>query len=303
MENLKYAIYRLKWAVAKRIVPRYPLNCDFELSSVCNLRCSFCPHSLNEKDFNQQVMPFEDFKRCIDEISGKVPCIKFNLRGESTLHPDFMQFLDYTKGKFIDSRINTNGQYKDNLINYCMVDNLKEICFSVDAYHPETYRKIRGGDLNVVEMNIEECLKMIAYTNSKAKVVLSFTICEENAGEAEIFKASWKMHYPEIEFRFRKVWDRTTDARNSHCELKRKNCFMPNRRLVVASNGDVYPCCVQWHKPFIVLGNIGSAKLLDIWNCFRIKHLRRALSRKHIMIGELPPACHNCDSREAYDVK
>ena len=296
---INYFLYRVKWFLAKWFVPKYPVHVDFELSNICNLKCSFCPQSLEIKDWEPLVMKFDMYKKIIDEIQGKVSSIKFNLRGESTLHPEFIQFLEYTKGKFIDSRVNTNGQYRDISISRAMVENLKEISFSVDAFCADTYKMIRGGDYYLLKKNINNCIYWANYTKANTKIVLSFTVTEANKLELQDFVTYWRRKYHNISFRIRPVWDRTSEERNRGT-LKRKNCYMPNRRLVVAANGDVYPCCVQWHKPFTILGNVNSESLLNIWNSFSLQFIRIFLTSFDTFYHELPDSCKNCDSSESY---
>ena len=126
------------------------------------------------------------FRRIVDEaeILG-VPSIKLNLRGESTLHPYFFEACRYVKNKFIDIRINTNGNYPST-INHYMADTFTEISVSVDADNPLTYGRIRkGGRLAVVEDNILRLYNMM--NHSKQTLRLSFVITKTNRKQVESF--------------------------------------------------------------------------------------------------------------------
>lgn len=301
---MKYQLYRLKWKLAKWFIPKYPLHVDFEISSICNLKCSFCPHSEKKQDFSKQFMDLGLYRRTIDQIAGKVPSIKLNLRGESTLHPDFDLFLKYADDKFVDVRINTNGQYKNKAIALWLTKYCKQISFSVDAFYGDTYEKIRkGGDFERLIENIDDVIKFAKNYKKKPEIVLSYVVTEENKDELKYFKRFWKARYNEIKFFVRPAMDRVHDAEvktlGNKTEAGRKNCYMPNRRLVVASNGDVYPCCIMWHKPFIKLGNVGRIGLLDIWSDIQIKCLREELKHQPFV----RKACKNCESSESYKWK
>ena len=101
----EYIAYRSHWSEwpKKQILSRYPLHVDIELSTVCNLNCPMCYTTTEE--FKQRIprkfMDINLFKKIIDEIGGRVPAIRLSLRGESTLHPKFVECVRYAKEKGI----------------------------------------------------------------------------------------------------------------------------------------------------------------------------------------------------------
>ena len=101
----EYEDYRRLWVELpkKREIREYPLLVDLELSSVCNLKCPMCYTITDE--FKSKVkkgfMDFELFKKIVDEIAGKVFSIRLSLRGEATLHKNFMECIEYAKSKGI----------------------------------------------------------------------------------------------------------------------------------------------------------------------------------------------------------
>jgi len=101
----EYAEYRKNWKEfpSKQYVSEYPLLVDIELSSLCNLRCPMC--FTNTEEFKNcvktQLMDMELFRKIVDEIAGKVPAVRLSLRGESTLHPEFISCIRYCKMKGI----------------------------------------------------------------------------------------------------------------------------------------------------------------------------------------------------------
>lgn len=298
MKKLKYKIYRLKWFLSKWIIFKYPLNVDLELSSICNLKCVFCPQS-GQVDFKKQHMSSSIFTKVIDEIEGKVPCIKLNLRGESTLHPHFIEFMDYIKGKFLDIRLNTNGNYPSSL-NQVLNAVCKEVSFSLDALLEETYTSIRkGGRFSLIEKNILQLYTMLG-TGNLETLVLSFTVTDKNRNELDAFKNYYKTKYPKIKFAIRPVWDRTTTK--GVAQFNRKNCYMPNRRLVVLSDGQIEPCCVSsWQKPNINIAHIKLISVLGSWKCLHTQWLRKGLKKNKFSF--LPSQCQNCNSSESYDLR
>jgi MoaA/NifB/PqqE/SkfB family radical SAM enzyme len=304
---MKYMLYRLKWHLAKYISWRYPLHVDIELTSRCNLKCGFCPHS--KPGFESSDMDMQTFTEIIYQIKDKVPSVKFNLRGESTMHPHFTDMIMYAwgMGSFVDRRINTNGQYKDTRINAAMVKYLTDISFSVDAWSNAVYKKVRKASILPVENNIKEVISLIKEKKGKKPILrLSFTITDTNKHEVEPFKEYWKSIYPKIKFTIRHAMDRVngTHTLGEHTAIGRKNCLMPARRLAITSDGQVSFCCLLWHTPcfigdFSIVENGKSVRnLIDIWRCFLLRNIRKHLKNKNF--NKLPTMCKECDSSESY---
>jgi len=101
----EYTEYRKNWRKypENQFVSKYPLQVDIELSSLCNLRCPMC-YTITE-DFQKRVsarlMDMGLFTKILDEIAGKVPAVRLSLRGEATLHPEFIHCIRYCKDKGI----------------------------------------------------------------------------------------------------------------------------------------------------------------------------------------------------------
>lgn len=101
----QYTKYRKNWTDYPRqqYVSEYPLEVDIELSTVCNLQCPMCFTITDEfkKRVPRKFMDMNLFEKIVDEISGKVPAVRLSLRGESTLHPEFISCIRYCKQKGI----------------------------------------------------------------------------------------------------------------------------------------------------------------------------------------------------------
>lgn len=114
----EYKEYRKNWEEypKKLYVSKYPLLVDIELASVCNLKCPMCYTITDEfkQKVNAKFMSFDLFKKIVDEIAEDVPAIRLSLRGESTLHPKFIECIEYAKNKGIkEISFLTNGSKLD----------------------------------------------------------------------------------------------------------------------------------------------------------------------------------------------
>jgi len=166
--------YRADWNKAGSVTPRIPLNIDLELASVCNLSCPFCFISddsfksmISQKSHDgkprRRFMSTDLASKIIHEAEQLgVPALKFNWRGESTLHPDFWLILswaanadrDYLNPPFTkpmnpafhEILVNTNANCSDMAIRGLM--NTTKVMVSLDSMDPDTYAKMRvGGNL------------------------------------------------------------------------------------------------------------------------------------------------------------
>lgn len=291
---VKYWIYRLKWHLAKWVIWRYPLHIDIELTSLCNLKCGFCPHS-EQTPFYKGFMPMSMFEMIIDEIQGRVPSIKLNLRGESTLHPQFEEMCNYVKGKFIDIRLNTNGQYDQDL-NDTMSKVFTEVSFSVDTIDKKQYKKIRNGDRELLWGNITDL-----YCQNPDIVKISMTVSKDSADTIELTKEFVELTYPKAKIYIKPVMNRTAKdyMLGDKLAVDRKNCYMPNRRLSVGVDGKVFPCCLCWSdSKYLAVGNVTDAPLLDIWKNERMGRIRHRLRTKEIFTNYSD--CGLCGSSESY---
>lgn len=113
---------------------------------MCNLKCPMCYTITDEfkEKVNAKLVDFELYKKIIDEISGKVPALRLSLRGESTLHPKFIECIKYAKDKGIkEISTLTNGSKLDlDFFEKIVNAGIDWITISVDGLNEE-YEKIR----------------------------------------------------------------------------------------------------------------------------------------------------------------
>jgi radical SAM protein with 4Fe4S-binding SPASM domain len=140
--------YRRNWAEwpQRQHVADYPLLVDLELSSVCNLRCPMC-YTISadfRKHVDARIMDFALFTKVIDEIGGKVPALRLSLRGESTVHPRFVDCVRYAKegGMKEVSTLTHGGRLTLDFFRQIQEAGIDWITISIDGVG-ETYERIR----------------------------------------------------------------------------------------------------------------------------------------------------------------
>jgi radical SAM protein with 4Fe4S-binding SPASM domain len=336
------ADYRAAWDASKTADAPVPLNVDIELASVCNLTCPFC--FISDSKFESMIradsgdgkarrrlMPKEMAFRIIDECANiGVPALKFNWRGESTIHPDYSEIVNYAaqmvrhkttgeigRAKWIDvPRFTFTGDeaiepvFLDLLVNTNLNSPLKsldglmsasKVMVSLDSCRKDTYAKMRrGGDLSLVIAAVHALLRR-GHPNLWIRRVLTKDNRDEDfAGEVRMLfgdKVKVSSHH---------CFDR--NEAEGHAEAApgcdhdddglppRTYCQYPSQRLVVSSSGKVYPCCIDLHETMPV-GDINHQGLLQIWDGEPMRRLRAEL-RAGTFKSE---TCANCKSWMAYD--
>lgn len=309
-----YSKYREAWEKADTEDPPVPLNVDLELASICNLRCPMCfiPDPNFEKFISQKsddgrplrrLMPKELAFKIIDQCAEiGVPALKFNWRGESTLHPDYSEIVKYAKSTpgspFLELLANTNANCPDKSIVGLMA--CTKVMISLDSMVPETYAQMRvGGHLEDAKGRISQ-LVFRGHPNIWVRRVLTklnykepfFDQVKKEWGE----KIKVSQHY---------CFDRNEKISNEisgcdHDESKsRRYCSYPSQRLVITSTGRVYPCCIDLHETMQV-GDITKQSISEIWAGEPIKDLRKRL--RSIETSTWSETCKNCESWMSYDV-
>lgn len=144
----EYKEYRTNWSKypKEQLISEYPLLVDIELASICNLKCPMC-YTITDKfkeKVNAKLIDFELFKKIIDEIATKVPALRLSLRGESTLHPKFIDAIKYARDKGIKeiSTLTNGSKLKIEFFEKMVKAGIDWITISVDGMDKE-YEKIR----------------------------------------------------------------------------------------------------------------------------------------------------------------
>lgn len=139
--------YRKAWTVrVENLDPgEFPLNINVEITTRCNLACSFCTH-LSLKADQIGDIPFEEYSRVIreGEVFG-LPTVNINGLGEPLLRKDIAEFIRYAKDHgVLDVMFHTNGTIMNEKLADSLIDaGLDRIIFSVDSPDKATYESMR----------------------------------------------------------------------------------------------------------------------------------------------------------------
>lgn len=142
----------------------FPDRITVELTNQCNVSCTFCPRQCMQMEIG--FMEMDLYKKIIDEASSHLPVkLVIFFRGESLLHPQFMECVRYAKEKKIGPiQFATNALGLTSELAEQIADaGVDFISFSLDTIDPEVYKQSRlTGDLSVSMENVKQMSEICA---------------------------------------------------------------------------------------------------------------------------------------------
>lgn len=152
-----------------------------ELSNNCNLSCKMCGFGVHANPPSPHRFMTKDlFDRILSEVNGNTAKIRLNGRGESTLHPDFIDLVCKARAALPDSQINlfSNLSFNGDRILSALIDNDVQMFVSLDAVNGDILRSIRiGAREGLIKSNLSKLRK------AKSRPFLVMTLQPDNIGE------------------------------------------------------------------------------------------------------------------------
>jgi wyosine [tRNA(Phe)-imidazoG37] synthetase (radical SAM superfamily) len=288
----KYITYRYKYNQYSHLktVEQYPPCVQIEIASRCNFRCIMCyqiDRSFSHKSKGYMgYMNLDVFKNAVDELEGNVESVTLASRGEPTLNPQISEMLDYMRGKFLASKINTNASLlTEKMIHELLSADFQTIVFSVDASDKETYEKIRvGGNFEQVKENIElfDKIKSKDYSDSRTVSRLSGVKINESQDFSKM-EDMWKGIVDQVSYVNYSPWESAYDNKVNGIKSP---CSELWTRMFVWWDGRMNPCDYDYksvltehlekHFPDKSIANFWSG---NFYNSLREKHLTNERSK------------------------
>lgn len=280
----EYRRNRREWEEFPRSfhVAEYPLLVDIELSSLCNLRCPFC-YTLSDEyksKVSTQLMDFALFRKIVDEIGGKVFAIRLSLRGESTIHPDFIQAISYARSKgILEISTLTNGsRLTPEFFQKAMDAGIDWITLSFDGINEE-YEKNRA-PLKFKEMYDRlRAIREIKKNQGRVKPVIKIqsvwpAIEKDPTAYYELMSAVSDLvaFNPIIDFAHPTPFEKIPFEENFSCP-------QPYQRLVIGADGLAMMCANDEENEHVV-GNMNQQSIYDIWHGDLMNNVRAIHKRK-----------------------
>ena len=275
---LKYLVHRYRYEIfpIKKILDDYPPYLQIEPSSICNYRCVFCfmtDKSLTDKrNGHMGQMSLELFKKIIDAAENKVEFISLASRGEPMACKDISKMLEYTVGKFLNLKINTNASLlNEEKIHAILSGGVKTLVISADAADKESYKSLRvNGNLEKVLKNLElfNNIKEKNYTSSKIITRVSGVKVSDEQKFNDMEKV-WGGLVDQVAFVNYNPWENSYEKETNNIK---QPCSDLWRRMFIWWDGKVNPCDVDYKSKLSV--SIFDRDLKSLWNCKAYENLR-----------------------------
>lgn len=280
-----------------------------EITSVCNLACSFCPPTERVSQFAKP----EEFGRALDQIKPHTDHIYLHVKGEPLLHPKIDVLLDLAHEKGFKVNITTNGtligKNRDKLLGK---PALRQMNFSLHSFdgHPGSQDK-EGYLVGILEF---------AQEAAASGVVISFRLWNldpDNSTNVErsrnrellgmierAFGLDYRIEERIVRGKGVKVAERiyiNLDHEFQWPSLDAPEddgkgfCYALRSQAAILVDGTVVPCCLDG-EGVIRLGNIREQSFSDIIGNERATKLYDGFSRGEA-VEEL---CRRCGYRQRF---
>jgi radical SAM protein with 4Fe4S-binding SPASM domain len=272
-----------------------------EPSSCCNLKCRHCTTGLRMNK-SLGIMSRETFDRVFDRIRElDFRAIVLYHGGEPLLNPDLFYFVAKTRPLTQLLKLSSNGMLLDaERIEQILESPLDIVQFSLDGTSPEENDEIRvNSDFRQVAQKIRRLLERRKSVGSALQVYLAnVQIPEPGADLTQItvpphLRAAFGESLQEMTVRcyYPLYWPgypESGESRRGEAPVERE-CDHIVSTITVRWNGDVVPCCYDLTSR-MVMGNLVTQSLEEIWNGPRYLAMRKTIAEGH------PPAlCRGCN--------
>ncbi len=275
----RYLVHRYRYEIypQKKILDDYPPYLQIEPTSICNFRCVFCfetdPTFTDKTQGYMGQMALDLFKNIIDQAVGNIEFISLASRGEPLICKDIVPMLEYTRGKFLNLKINTNASLLDEAkCHAILAGGVKTVVFSADAAEEPLYSKLRvNGNLSVVLNNIENFQK-IRQTQYPDLPVITRVSGVKFSDEQDIdsMQAVWGGLVDQVAFVQYNPWENVYSQPANDIS---KPCSDLWRRMFVWWDGKANPCDVDY-KSTLSQGLIKELSLSELWQSTGYEELR-----------------------------
>jgi len=292
----RYAFHRYRYDVfpAEHTLDAYPPYLQIEPASVCNFRCVFCYQT--DTDFTAKsgghmgTMALDLYKAIVDQCAGHVDFISLASRGEPLVSKDITQMLDYSRGKFLGLKMNTNASLLTEAKCHAILSGgLNTLVFSADAAQEPLYSQLRvGGKLATVLKNIEMFREIQARHYPESRLITRVSGVKFNDDQSmDSMVNTWGPLVDQICFVEYNPWENVYVSPVSGVTAPCSDLW---RRMFIWFDGTTNPCDTDY-KSVLKMGRLGESDVSALWRSPAYEVLRqRHLAEQR---GEQEP-CRRC---------
>ncbi len=236
---------------------------EVEINSQCNRHCSYCPNfQLSRK--SSKLMPLDVFKNLLFQLAelSFEGILSFHFYNEPLLHPQIVYWVELASKKLPRAKIHL---YSNGIL-----------------LEQDIFEALIGAGMQTITVtrheNVES-LPLDQWKKNLSKEQLRHLILQ-NHDDVQKTNRGGLLNL-----------GRVTPPKLS--------CYMPSSMIVITSDGNVLPCYEDYEEKMI-LGNIQTENLQDIWNGPRAKEIREKLAQG--MRKDFEP-CRLCNNSRIFPIR
>lgn len=274
---LRYLFHRYRYDVFPQHhqLDDYPPCVQIEPSSMCNYRCLFCYQQHFHKYSNMMgTMNLPIYKAVVEQLQGHVEFVSLASRGEPLLCKDLDKMLEYSSGRFLSLKINTNASLlQEHHTHAILAGGVKTVVFSVDAVDENTYAQLRvNGNLRQVVRNIEMFQNIRARHYPSSKIITRVSGVKVNDSQSiEAMRSFWGKLVDQVTFVKYMPWENVYESLPNDIQQPCSELWL---RTFIWYDGQVNPCECDFLSRFSV-GNVVENDLTEIWRSPKYQELRQ----------------------------
>ncbi|MCL5958550.1 MAG: radical SAM protein [Chloroflexi bacterium] len=304
LSGAPYAEYRRRWVEnpTSQQAGDFPLTMNVEITTRCNLACTFCWHSdLSSKE--QQDMPWELYQKLVDEAARYgIPAINLNGLGEPLMHRDLVRMIKYARDRgIIDIMFHTNGTIMTERTAADLIEaGLTQIIFSIDSPDKATYEGIRiNANFDKSVANVHKFIETRDRLGSITPMVrVTMVLTRTTSQQVDQFQRMWQdtVDLATLQDMIYSVdWTRPGEPGeawssrepssleiNPHAVLEESRqrreffvCPYPYQSLKIHQDGTVGVCSLRQSRSLLKLGNAWETSIHELWTGQKQSELRR----------------------------
>ncbi|MGM9944881.1 MAG: radical SAM/SPASM domain-containing protein [Lysinibacillus sp.] len=280
-----------------------------EITSVCNLACSFCPPTQRAKG----LIKVEQFEKILDQIRPHTKYIYLHVKGEPLLHPRIDQLLDAAHERGFKVNITTNGtlikKQREKLLGKPALRQMNFSLHSFDGHEGSENREKYLGDILEFVRDAREHNVIFSYRLWNLQRDDQTDVDRrKNAETLDILEQEYNLSF--------KIEERVEPGKgvkiapnvylNQDHEFKWPSLLEPEytgkgfchalrSQAAILVDGTVVPCCLDG-EGVINLGNVNEQSFSHIVESDRANNLVDGFSRREA-VEEL---CRKCGYRQKF---
>ncbi len=326
----EYKSYREKWVqrVEECTCEAAPLNANIEVTSRCNMACTFC-YNIKMPEHQIGDMEVSTYHKFIDDgVRDGLVAVNLNGLGEPTLRSDLPEMIEYAKkAGVLEVMFHTNASImSEELATKLINAGLDKIIFSVDSPDKASYERMRllktytnESKLQIKPMSFDQIKHNVElFFNTRQKlqsekpfIRTTMVLTDDNEQFVSQFIERWKAVADEISVQDMLSESKITEKtswRNSNksrvfankkqlLDYATKNgvnyiCPLLYQSMYFYHNGDIAMCSYPQARDMKIIGNIKQSTVADIWQSEEIADMRKLHEQGKWHEIEM---CRNCD--------